>query len=73
MSRSGGAEAHSQVGDGHVDVYGIGGDWRRAHAVEKERMARAGRARGSRASNIGRRVGRVLGVWQLSVGTGTWL
>ena len=35
MSRSGGVEAHSQVGDGHVCVYGIIEACRRGDIVEK--------------------------------------
>jgi hypothetical protein len=51
MSRSGGVAAHSHVGDGHVDVYGIE-DWKRSCAVEKERVVRGIDARGSRAKDM---------------------
>lgn len=52
MSRSFGAEAHSQVGEGHVGVYGIDEDWRRRRVVEKARVARGVSALGSRANAI---------------------
>jgi hypothetical protein len=44
ISRSGGVEVHSQVGEGHVDVYGIGDDWKRTRVMENERMAGRKRA-----------------------------
>lgn len=50
MSRLGGVDAHSQVGDGHVCVYGIVGACRREGVVEKWRKRRDGDARGIRAA-----------------------
>jgi hypothetical protein len=45
MSKSGGVEAHSQVGEGHVGVYGML-DWKRGRGVERRRgMGRARRRR----------------------------
>jgi hypothetical protein len=60
MSRSGGVEAHSHVGEGHVAVYGMV-DWKYGPAVEKERMVRGLYARGSLAKDMIWVVGLVAG------------